>query len=139
MKVRKYLPNKNQKAGQPRSTKENTKKEGNIKYQEAGFVHLEARLAQVSVSDAGEDALAENVAVGLQGGVAARQDVQSSVELLHRVHRCYGRSSSVKNSLRSRHLLNFSDRSELLRSVLFTALPMLSFIHLHLKHESEHL
>ena len=114
MKLRKYLPNKNQKAGQPRSTKENTKKDGNIKYQEAGFVHLESRLAEVSVSDAGENSLAENVAVGLQGGVAARQDVQTSVELLHRVHRGYWRSSSVKYSLRSRYLLELSDRSELL-------------------------
>ena len=62
----------------------------------AGIVHLEARLSEVSVSEPGEDALAQDVTVGLQGGVAASQDVQPSIELLHRVHRGYRRSSSVK-------------------------------------------
>ena len=78
------------------------------------IVHLEARLSEVSVSEPGEDALAQDVAVRLQGGVAAGQDVQSGIELLHRVHRGYRRSSSVKNSLRSRYLVELSDRSELL-------------------------
>ena len=66
------------------------------KYKDFRIVHLEARLAEMSVAEPGEDALAEDVAVGLQGGVASSQDVQPSVELLHRVHRGYWRSTSVK-------------------------------------------
>lgn len=53
----------------------------------------------MSIAEPGEDALAKDVAVGLQGGVASSQDVQSSVELLHRVHRGYWRSTSEKNTL----------------------------------------
>ena len=86
------------------------RKKKQIKMLRAIIVHLEARLSEVSVSEPGEDALAQDVAVRLQGGVAAGQDVQSGIELLHRVHRGYRRSSSVKNTFIKHlynHLLNF--------------------------------
>ena len=55
---------------------------------ERGETRLQSRLAKVTLSEASEDALAQQAALG-HGGVAPGQDVH----VLHRVHRSNGSSA----------------------------------------------